>query len=136
MTQFRPKSLANEPSETHISPQESGMKEGYDGPTLHVCVTRVEEGATATKYRWQVIMRAADATGERKLGYRGSGSLNDPGKINFESGPEVHDENRPVWTTMNAIDRPDIRKKMESLVLFAIEKMNVSKQSKFEHLVK
>ncbi|MFK4536183.1 hypothetical protein ABIA00_004366 [Bradyrhizobium ottawaense] len=112
------------------------MNKGYDGPTLHVCVTRVEESASASKYRWQVTMRAADATGGRKLGYRGAGNLDDRGKIKFESGPEVHDENRPVWTTMNATDRSDIRRKMESLVLFAIEKINVSKQSKFEHLVK
>jgi hypothetical protein len=43
------------------------MNKGYDGPTL------MSESASATKYRWQVTMRAADATGERKLGYRGSG---------------------------------------------------------------
>ena len=30
-----------------------------------------------------------------------------------EVGPEVHDENRAMWTPMNQTDRPDIRKKCD-----------------------
>jgi hypothetical protein len=52
-----------------------------------------------------------------------------------DSGPEVHDENRPVWTAMNAADRPDIRKRMHDLALLATAKMKAGGQHTFEHLI-
>jgi len=110
--------------------------QGYDGPTLHVVVTRAETSGSSTEYRWQVTMRAVDATGERKLGYRASGSLDDFDNLIFESGPEVHDEYRPVWTPMNAADRPDIRKRMHDLALLATARMKADGQHTFEHLIK
>ena len=108
--------------------------QGYDGPNLHLVVTLVGTSDFSKKYQWQVTMRAADATGERKLGYRASGSFDGLNKLIFESGPEVHDESRPVWTPMNAKDRPDIRKRMQDLVLLANAKMRARGQNKFEHL--
>jgi len=44
-------------------------------------------------------MKARDATGKRSLGYRGSGTIKeDLTGLEFETGPEVHDEHVPRWT--------------------------------------
>lgn len=57
-------------------------------------------------------MSAADASGSRELGYRAAGLIDHMGNLTFQSGPQVRDEHREVWTTMNDGDRPDIRKRM------------------------
>jgi hypothetical protein len=106
----------------------------YNGPVLHVVMTRVN-GSTS-EYEWHVTMRASDASGTRELGYRASGNLNDLNNLIFECGPHVHDECREDWTTMNDTDRPDIRERMRSLAFTARDKLKASGKDKFEHLIK
>lgn len=108
--------------------------DSYGGPALHVVMTRVN-GSTS-EYEWHVTMRTSDASGTRKLGYRASGNLNDLNNLTFECGPQVHDECREVWTTMNDTDRPDIRERMRSLAFTARDKLKASGKDKFEHLIK
>ena len=52
------------------------------------------------------------------------------------SSPQVHDEYREVWTTMNDTDRPDIRERIRSLAFTARDKLKASGKDKFEHLIK
>lgn len=78
-------------------------------------------------------MSALDHSGTRKLGYRASGLFTAPGQFIFESQPQVHDENRDVWTTMNLTDRPDIREQMRSKVIYATKKMIANGEDTFEY---
>jgi hypothetical protein len=110
----------------------NGNSNGYNGPKLHVVVKSSE---IPGKYRWWVTMMTQDATSARQLGYRASGRLDELDGVIFETGCEVHDEGRDVWTTMNATDRPDIRKQIRSLVQKANEKMKDSGEDSFERLI-
>jgi hypothetical protein len=96
-------------------------------PKPHGVVKRANSG-----YEWELTMIAADASGNRRLGYRASGYINKTGKIIFKSGPQVQDERRDVWTTMNDTDRPDIRKSMENKVLAAAKELKNSSKATFE----
>jgi hypothetical protein len=80
--------------------------------------------------------RESAPVGKRSLGYRGAGLIeqNLTG-LHFERGPEVHDENRPQWTPMNATDRPDIRKRINDLAIAAAKKLVESGEDKFEHTI-
>jgi hypothetical protein len=96
----------------------------YDGPLLYVSVDSVALGEH--KYKWEVRMTAVNHGGTKKLGYRAEGLLN-----SLEQGPEefpllVHDENRPVWTTMPSSHRKDVRAAIKSLVASAIAVIKVS----------
>jgi hypothetical protein len=106
-------------------------------PQMHINIKRIAAGADGSaRFRWSVTMMASDAKGERTLGYRGSGIIEgDLTGLQFETGPEVHDESRPVWTTMNQTDRPDIRKKIADLARKAAEKLKKSGEDMFEHIV-
>lgn len=106
-------------------------------PKMHVVVEQVAPDANGSiRYQWSVTMLASDALGKRSLGYRGSGSINkDLTDLQFETGPEVHDENLPRWTPMNPTDRPDIRKQIARLARAAAEKLVKSGQPMFEHLI-
>ncbi len=66
----------------------------YSGPNLHLTLARDLRSSGAEQYKWQVTMKAADAAGSRKLGYRASGRIMSSDQIVFESGPQVHDEDR------------------------------------------
>lgn len=108
----------------------------YSGPNLHLTLARDLRSSGAEQYKWQVTMKAADAAGSRKLGYRASGRIMSSDQIVFESGPQVHDEDRAVWTTMNETDRPDLRKRFKELVVKAREKLEASGQDTFEYVIK
>jgi hypothetical protein len=106
-------------------------------PKMQIIVSRIADDATRPmRFQWSVTMMAPDATGERSLGYRGAGVIeqNLTG-LRFERGPEVHDENLPRWTPMNATDRPDIRKRINNLAIFAAKKLVESGEDKFEHTI-
>jgi hypothetical protein len=72
-----------------------------------------------------------EAAGTRNLAYRASGFIAGE-KVVFESDPEVHDENRDVWTTMNRTDRPDIRKTICSKILLAQKKLEQSGEGRLD----
>jgi len=75
-------------------------------PKLHIVLNRVQSGTGVDAISWSVTMKASDATRGRSLGYRAAGTIGrDLAGFQFETEPEVHDENRPVWTTMNQTDR-------------------------------
>jgi hypothetical protein len=93
----------------------------FAGPTLSLVITRTE-ALGAPSFQWDLTMSAADAAGARRLGYRASGLMTGP-VFSFASGPQVRDEFRDVWTTMNPQDRPDIREKMRSLVIGAAKNL-------------
>ncbi len=101
-------------------------------PKLHVVVTRKPN---VPQLEWAVMLIAADAQGNRALGYRGTGTILDAGAVAFESGPEVHDENLPRWTTMNSTDRPDIRAKIIDLAKRGAKALAESGTDKFERLI-
>jgi hypothetical protein len=86
--------------------------------------------------QWWVTLKTHDATSARQLGYRASGRLNNLDSVTFDSGCEVHDEKRDMWTTMNATDMPDIRQRIRSLVQLAQVKMKDSDKDSFERLIK
>jgi hypothetical protein len=82
-------------------------------------------------------MIAGDAKRERPLGYRSSGYVVEQdgnSQLCFEQEPQVHDEKRPVWTTMNPTDRGDIRKTIVRLAKTAVEKLKKSGEETFEYL--
>jgi hypothetical protein len=110
----------------------SKLAKKYDGPKLHIIVKRADTGGTV-QYKWRISMVDSDwrRTGTRMLAYRASGFVAGD-KVVFESEPEVHDENRDVWTTMNLTDRPDIRKTIRSKVLLAQKKIEESGEDGFD----
>jgi hypothetical protein len=113
------------------------MKTQPDLPQIHIVVRRnCSEAKAATGFKWSVTLKAPDAAGGRYLGYRGHGTIDeDMTNLKFEYGPAVLDEKRPVWTTMNPTDRPDIRKKLTSLAINGIRKLKASTEDTFEHLI-
>jgi hypothetical protein len=106
-------------------------------PKMHILMKRTISVSDGTQhFEWSITMKMLDATGKRDLGYRASGRItanNEKLKVLFEREPQVHDEDRPVWTTMNLTDRPDVRKKFESLVGNAMAKLKASGDSEFEY---
>jgi hypothetical protein len=106
-------------------------------PQMHIIVKRASSDThVPARFQWSVTFKAPDAAGERYLGYRGSGTIEENlTGLQFEYGPAVLDERRPVWTTMNPTDRPDIRKQLTRLVTKAAEKLKLSGQDSFEHLL-
>lgn len=49
--------------------------------------------------------------------------------------PQVHDELRPVWTSMNPTDRFDIRKQFERLVRGGVAELKKSGEDVFERKI-
>lgn len=87
------------------------MSNKHDGPLFFCQVTPTLE--------WSIEMRATDATGQRKLGYRASGIV-DQRKVPNGYGIQVHDADRAVWTTMPLNDRKDIRQQFDALLTQAM----------------
>jgi hypothetical protein len=56
-------------------------------------------------------------------------------QVLFEQEPQVHDDMRPVWTTMNPTDRTDIRKRIIGLAKTAVEELKKSGEEAFEHVI-
>jgi hypothetical protein len=106
-------------------------------PKLHIIIRPDAPGANGSiRYWWSVTMMASDATRTRSLGYRGTGIINeDLTGLEFERGPEVHDENLPRWTPMNSTDRPDIRKQIIRLATNAVGRLKKGGEDKFEHVI-
>jgi hypothetical protein len=108
-------------------------------PKMHVIIqplSKASESGTNLHLHWSVTMRAPDATGVRRLGYRATGTIRrDLSIVEFDIGPQVHDEERPVWTTMNETDRPDIRKQIINLVRKAAERLMSSGKDRFEYRI-
>ena len=65
---------------------------------------RVTQGAGSPYFTWTVEMVFRGANQQRELGYRAEGTIkNQMSKVIFIKEPQVHDEKRPVWTTMNLL---------------------------------
>lgn len=108
----------------------SKLAKKYHGPKLHIIVKRADTGGNL-RYKWCITTVDSDSTGTRMLAYRASGFIAED-EVVFESEPQVHDENRDVWTTMNRTDRPDIRQMICQKVLSAQKKMDKSDEDRFE----
>ena len=103
---------------------------------MHILVERIADPASSIAFRWSVTMRAPDADGARRLHYRATGVfVGDLNRLQFESEPQVHDEKRPVWTTMNLTDRPDIRKMLVDRATKGLKKLQATGKDKFEYIV-
>jgi hypothetical protein len=84
-----------------------------------------------------VMFQGPDHKGERQLGYRACGIINnDLSGLKFEEEPQVHDAERPVWTTMPSDQRLDIRKEIISKARKACDMMKKRGKNSFEYLVK
>jgi hypothetical protein len=104
---------------------------------LWVAVERTTNSDGVTQYHWDIELVFGDATGTRKLGYRGSGiKKSDSSMPQFEREPEVHDQNKfDRWTVMPLTHRPDVRKRMIDLVTRAIRSLNKSGEKSYNHVV-
>ncbi|MBZ9857061.1 hypothetical protein LB566_25035 [Mesorhizobium sp. CA13] len=89
-----------------------GTMSKHEGPLFFCEITPERE--------WAIEMRARDASGLRKLGYRASGTI-DRRKVPNGYGIQVHDADRAVWTTMPLNDRKDIRRQFDALLTQAMQ---------------
>src|SRR4029079_13268143 len=96
-------------------------------PRMHIIAEFMSPNLSgAPRFSWSITMKGADAEGSRVLGYRATGIITLLGnemQVQLEQEPQVHDEKRPVWTTMNPTDRIDIRKRIVSLAMTAVTKL-------------
>lgn len=108
-----------------------------DIPKQHIRIDASgAQGPGKAFYVWEVTMKASDATGIRILPYRASGWVDGDGggfRID-ERGLQVRDENRPVWTAMNATDRRDIREIIARWISLAIAEMRRDGKNSYELL--
>ena len=108
----------------------------YGIPKLKVEINRLSSTGERSRYAWKVTLLSSDASGRRDLGYRCSGTVSDDMTgLGFDGEVEVHDENIDRWTPMNPSDRPDIRKKIISLVTKGIQQLKKGGKDSFEHTI-
>ncbi|RWK41124.1 hypothetical protein [Mesorhizobium sp.] len=90
------------------------MSNKHDGPLFCCKITQALE--------WSIELKAKDASGERTLGYRASGTVGRR-KVPSGYGIQVHDADRAVWTTMPINDRKDIRQQFDAMLTQAMESL-------------
>ncbi|ESZ06409.1 hypothetical protein [Mesorhizobium sp. L48C026A00] len=88
------------------------MSNKHDGPLFFCKIT--------PELEWSIELKAKDASGERRLGYRASGTVVRR-KVPSGYGIQVHDADRAVWTTMPINDRKDIRQQFDAMLTQAIQ---------------
>jgi hypothetical protein len=105
--------------------------------TTHITIDPIEESKGPAKaFRWMVSFKAPDHRGERLLGYRACGIVNSNSTgFKFQEEPQVHDAERPVWTTMPSDQRPDIRREIAAKAKKALEMMRKSGKPNFEYVI-
>jgi len=111
------------------------MGKDFGIPQLHVIIQQTGNNNCSSEPAWRVILLFPDSNGERKLGYRRSGTLRD-NTIFYDKVTEVHDADRDVWTQMNPSDRPDVQKRIDSIVRQAVQKWLESGNEHYERLIK
>ncbi|MER9341817.1 hypothetical protein NKI41_13600 [Mesorhizobium sp. M0601] len=88
------------------------MSNKHDEPLFFCKITPALE--------WSIELKAKDASGERRLAYRASGTVVRR-KVPSGYGIQVHDADRAVWTTMPINDRKDIRQQFDAMLTQAMQ---------------
>lgn len=90
------------------------MSNKHDGPLFCCRITPALE--------WSIELRASDANGVAKLGYRASGTV-DRRKVPSGYEIQVHDADRAVWTAMPLNHRRDIRQQFDAMLMQAVQSL-------------
>jgi hypothetical protein len=101
---------------------------------LKIQVRRERPDDHTSPFSWTVELVMRSASLQTDLGYRAAGKMIGT-TIRFTQELQVHDERRPVWTTMNLTDRPDVRRRMEHLVKKAVDEALKSSDHSFEKII-
>ena len=90
------------------------MEPQYAGKTIQLIIEQHDSGDV-----WSVELNGRSQDGQTKLGYRAKGPVDGFAEDKFTI--QVHDKDRPVWTSMPLNHRKDIRSSIGQLVKSALK---------------